>query len=101
MFTSIPLLLFQGQDIYNVVYQWGAEGNDISRPLRYGCRTPYDRSLCNHNTIVSTISCLLSDWLVYTVYFTVIFHLAVCHIKSYRAIIRFGLLEQLWFWSVC
>ncbi|XP_060599153.1 uncharacterized protein LOC132752786 isoform X4 [Ruditapes philippinarum] len=41
-----------GQDIYNVVYQWGAEGNDLTRPLRYGCRTPYDRTLCNHNSII-------------------------------------------------
>ncbi|XP_053393164.1 uncharacterized protein LOC128555276 isoform X2 [Mercenaria mercenaria] len=42
----------RGQDIYNVVYQWGAEGEDLTRPLRYGCRTPYDRTLCNHNTII-------------------------------------------------
>ncbi|KAL4240119.1 Cysteine-rich secretory protein 2 [Mactra antiquata] len=41
------------QEIYNVVYSWGAEGNDVNRPLRYGCRTPYDKSLCNHNTIVT------------------------------------------------
>jgi hypothetical protein len=45
----------KGQDIYNVVYQWGAEGNDLTRPLRYGCRTPYDRTLCNHNSIVSIL----------------------------------------------
>lgn len=40
------------QEIYNVVYEWGHEGDDLRRPLRYGCRTPYDKSLCNHNSII-------------------------------------------------
>lgn len=41
-----------GEDIHNVVYGWGNEGNDVRRPLRYGCRTPYDKSRCNHNVII-------------------------------------------------
>ena len=35
------------------MYDWGAEGNNLQRPLQYGCRTPADRTLCNHNIIVS------------------------------------------------
>ncbi|XP_048764455.1 uncharacterized protein LOC125672284 isoform X2 [Ostrea edulis] len=38
--------------VYNLVYDWGAEGNDVSRPLAYGCRTPDDRERCNHNVII-------------------------------------------------
>ncbi|XP_056017192.1 uncharacterized protein LOC125672284 isoform X4 [Ostrea edulis] len=41
--------------VYNLVYDWGAEGNDVSRPLAYGCRTPDDRERCNHNVIVSHV----------------------------------------------
>ncbi|XP_052791303.1 uncharacterized protein LOC128225240 [Mya arenaria] len=40
----------QGEEIYNVVYEWGTEGGDLRKPLQYGCRTPADKSLCNHNT---------------------------------------------------
>lgn len=49
----ILVMFFQDDDIYNVVYGWGAEGNNLQRPLQYGCRTPYDKHLCNHNIIVS------------------------------------------------
>ncbi|XP_062586206.1 uncharacterized protein LOC134247824 [Saccostrea cucullata] len=37
---------------YNIVYDWGAEGNDVFQKLTYGCRTPDDRERCNHNVII-------------------------------------------------
>ena len=55
VFQEVYCFNCQGEEIYNVVYNWGAEGNDVNRPLRYGCRTPYDKSRCNHNTIVSKL----------------------------------------------
>ncbi|XP_061166101.1 probable ATP-dependent RNA helicase DDX46 [Saccostrea echinata] len=37
---------------YNIVYDWGAEGNDVFQRLTSGCRTPDDRERCNHNVII-------------------------------------------------
>lgn len=41
-----------GGNIYNIVYDWGSEGYNTRQALKYGCRTPSDRELCNHNTII-------------------------------------------------
>lgn len=38
--------------VYNIVYDWDREGSDLTRKLATGCRTPYDRSLCNHHIIM-------------------------------------------------
>ncbi|GAB1599340.1 GLIPR1-like protein 1 isoform X2 [Argonauta hians] len=38
------------QAVYHVVYQWGNEGDDVTKELQTGCRTPNDRFSCNHNT---------------------------------------------------
>ncbi|XP_033754547.1 uncharacterized protein LOC117337595 isoform X2 [Pecten maximus] len=39
--------------IYNIVYDWNAEGTALSNELETGCRTPYDRSLCNHHLVMN------------------------------------------------
>ncbi|OWF35216.1 uncharacterized protein LOC110443193 isoform X1 [Mizuhopecten yessoensis] len=39
--------------IYNIVYDWNAEGTDLNNELETGCRTPYDRSLCNHHLVMN------------------------------------------------
>ncbi|XP_069122934.1 uncharacterized protein [Argopecten irradians] len=39
--------------IYNIVYDWNAEGTDLSNKLETGCRTPYDRALCNHHLVMN------------------------------------------------
>lgn len=36
--------------IYQVVFEWGNEGYDVDQELATGCRTPFDREQCNHNT---------------------------------------------------
>lgn len=36
--------------IYQVVFEWGNEGYDVDREMESGCRTPFDREQCNHNT---------------------------------------------------
>lgn len=38
--------------VYNIVYDWGAEGSDVAQRLNKGCRTPDDRESCNHNVII-------------------------------------------------
>ncbi|XP_060063474.1 uncharacterized protein LOC132543937 [Ylistrum balloti] len=39
--------------IYNIVYDWNAEGTDVTTERETGCRTPYDRSLCNHHLVMN------------------------------------------------
>jgi len=36
--------------IYQVVFKWGNEGYDTGKEMESGCRTPFDREECNHNT---------------------------------------------------
>lgn len=43
----------QTSRVYNIVYDWGAEGSGVDQRQNVGCRTPDDRERCNHNSIVS------------------------------------------------
>lgn len=59
LFTTQPSLkkvLIQTSRVYNVVYDWGAEGSDVDQRQNVGCRTPDDRERCNHNSIVSQVT---------------------------------------------
>lgn len=38
--------------VYNIIYDWGAEGSDVNQRQNVGCRTPDDREKCNHNSII-------------------------------------------------
>lgn len=38
--------------VYNIVYDWGAEGSDVDQRQNVGCRTPEDRERCNHSSII-------------------------------------------------
>ncbi|CAG5135134.1 unnamed protein product, partial [Candidula unifasciata] len=42
--------LDQGARVYTVVYDWSIEGNNTNVELDHGCRTPKDRTRCNHYT---------------------------------------------------
>ncbi|XP_050394607.1 glioma pathogenesis-related protein 1 [Patella vulgata] len=40
----------RSQPVYQLVYEWGDEGDDVYIHLESGCRTPSDSQQCNHNT---------------------------------------------------